>query len=67
MRNEWSRECRQVGLDHLAECFNQPAVVNPVDGGDGVENPGETMRRPIPADPTIKQQNPAVKANPGSK
>jgi|TARA_B110000977_G_scaffold108174_1_gene140873 hypothetical protein len=57
MRNEWSRECRQVGLDHLAECFNQPAVVNPVDGGDGVENPGETMRRPIPADPSREKRD----------
>ena len=40
MRNEWSLECRQVGLDHLADCFAKPAAVNPADadavglGGD---------------------------------
>ena len=28
MRNEWSLECRQVGLDHLADCFKKPAVEN---------------------------------------
>ena len=31
MRNEWSLECRQVGLDHLADCFKKPAVENPAD------------------------------------
>tara|TARA_B110000977_G_scaffold168569_1_gene217874 strand:+ start:9756 stop:10646 length:891 start_codon:yes stop_codon:yes gene_type:complete len=34
MRNEWSLECRQVGLDHLAECFAKPAVENPKDSSD---------------------------------
>ena len=34
MRAEWSLECRQVGLDHLADCFQKPSVANPADVAD---------------------------------
>ena len=31
MRQEWSLECRQAGLDHLSESFKKPSVLNPRD------------------------------------
>ena len=31
MRQEWSLECRRAGLDHLAESFKKPSVLNPRD------------------------------------
>lgn len=31
MRHEWSLECRRAGLDHLAESFKKPSVLNPRD------------------------------------
>ena len=31
LRQEWSLECRQVGLNHLADCFKRPDAVNPAD------------------------------------
>lgn len=31
LRQEWSLECRQVGLNHLADSFRKPAAVNPAD------------------------------------
>jgi len=33
MRDEWSLECRQVGLVHLADCFAKPSAENPADTG----------------------------------
>ena len=43
MRNEWSLECRQVGLDHLADCFAKPAAVNPADADETRVGDDETM------------------------
>jgi hypothetical protein len=43
MRNEWSLECRQVGLDHLADCFAKPAAVNPADTDETRVGDDETM------------------------
>ena len=53
MRNEWSLECRQVGLDHLADCFAKPAAVNPADA-DAVLGVGE--RRAMTDDATTEDE-----------
>ena len=31
LNGEWVHECRKIGLDHLADCFNKPDAVNPAD------------------------------------
>ena len=45
MRAEWSLECRQVGLDHLADCFKRPAASNPADPDAPLDdlNPKKTV------------------------
>ena len=38
LRGEWGHECRKVGLNHLADCFNKPDAVNPADTPDADMN-----------------------------
>ena len=62
MRNEWSLECRQVGLDHLADCFAKPAAVNPADadavglGGDEDEKRTTTTENNVTTDGGSKKK-----------
>ena len=63
LRGEWGQECRKVGLDHLADCFNKPDAVNPADAasltpadadGDKDPNPVEAVTAgiaPTPCEP----------------